>query len=321
MKKYIHFALLTTLGILTTQKIKAVKEHRSLSSKMLEDFGHHYIHFPNIKDPKIYKKALERSKKGFIVPKYVNDLYSFHYNHKYSNTLERIPSGKNPTRTIFYLHGGAFWNDPLLFHFSALKKLSEDNNARIIMPIYPKAPYYNAQQALKFVEKNYRVLLSESDNIIIMGDSSGGGMALSFMQIMRDKKAKLPKKAILLSPWLDITNTNPEIKNIYQKDILLGDYKSLAFQGQKYAGNLDLKDPKVSPIYGELSNLPPIYQFIGSHDIFYADVSKLQSIADKNNYNIHTYYFDKMIHVFSVVPIPEGLHSLKMIGDIIKGID
>lgn len=319
MNKISKIATLLTLGVLGAKKIQAVKENRSLSSLILQDIGNHVIKTHNFHDPAEYHKAFTKSIIGFQLPKYAKQLYQFDYNTGYDETLERIPSGKNPACTIFYLHGGAFWSDPTPFHFKTLKTISEANNARIIMPVYPKAPHHKATEALEFIEKNYLTLLDSGESeIILMGDSAGGGMVLSLIQILRDKQIKLPKLAVLLSPWLDITNSNPQIESISKYDFLLGDYKELTFQGSEYAGNLDIKDPKVSPIYGNLDNLPPIYQFVGSYDIFYADVLKLQNLADENGYEISTHYFSKMPHAFSLLPIPEGRQSLKMITDIIK---
>lgn len=79
-----------------------------------------------------------------------------------------------------------------------------------------------------------------------------------------------------------------------------------------------MKDPRVSPIYGDLTNLPPTYMFTGNHDILNADTMKIKEMAKEQNLDIHVFLYDSMPHIFSLLRIPEGEHSRQMMYQLIK---
>ncbi|MCH4170268.1 MAG: alpha/beta hydrolase [Lactobacillus sp.] len=171
------------------------------------------------------------------------------------------------------------------------------------------------------VLKTYQELLIteqlDASQVTLMGDSAGGGFILAFLQRLRDESLPLPKQAVLLSPWLDVTGSNPKMMDIQPFDPMLN-LPNLIALGQGYIGDLNDHDPLVSPIYGDSANLPPIYSFTGTHDILNADALKFQDKADENNWDVTTYNYDNMNHVFSALPIPEGLDSLTKIATIIR---
>lgn len=222
------------------KKLQASKENRSLGSKVVEDIAEKVIHLPDYIEKESYQKALSDSKQAFVLPEYAKYM-GFDYAAGYTNTLELLPSSGNPERTIFYAHGGAYWFNPMQPHYDTLKQFAENTNARIVMPIYPKAPYYKAIDVYEFMTENYKKLLHElqqdTSNLFMMGDSSGGGFIFAFMQLLRDEKMPLPVKAFLLSPWLDISHTNPDMRALQKDDTFLN-IEILAFQGKEYAGIL-----------------------------------------------------------------------------------
>ena len=131
-------------------------------------------------------------------------------------------------------------------------------------------------------------------------------MALAFLQTLRDRKAqKIPAKTVLQSPWLDISMSNPEIQNYIEKDVLL-DFEGLKDCGKLYAGDLDLKDPVVSPIYGNLEELNNIMVLVSTHELFYPDCIFLQQkIASVPGTTIKLYAKNEMIHDWIILPIDE----------------
>ena len=120
------------------------------------------------------------------------------------------------------------------------------------------------------------VELNPDDDFYFLGDSAGGGFCLSLAQILRNAHfKKMPEKIVLLSPWIDISMSNPEIKELEKKDLLL-DPKSLLICSRNFADDLDLKDPIVSPLYGAMENLNNIGIFVGTHEIFLPDCRRLK---------------------------------------------
>jgi acetyl esterase/lipase len=188
--------------------------------------------------------------------------------------------------------------------------------ADIILPVYPKAPLHHAPEVHAMVLDRYLWLLRERrlrpEDIVLMGDSAGGGLTLSFLQQLRDKALPLPREAFLISPWLDVTDSNPAMKDYQAADPLL-DMDELAFQGRQYAGDLDPKDPLVSPIFGSLAGLPPLTVFAGTHEIFYPDVIRLGELAREQGADIDIRLFPNQIHCFVVLPVREGKAAREII--------
>ena len=128
-----------------------------------------------------------------------------------------------------------------------------------------------------------------------MGDSSGGGLAIGFTQQLRNENKKQPSEIIAFSPWLDITMSNPNIRMYEKKDKILS-IKGLKSAGQKYAGNTDSKDYRVSPIYGDFAGICRISIFIGTNDILIADAHKLKQIMRVQNSNFNYFEYPGMFH-------------------------
>src|SRR5690606_3466899 len=115
--------------------------------------------------------------------------------------------------------------------------------------------------------------------IVFMGNSAGGGLALGFAQKLRNENRTQPQPSqlILISPWLDITLSNPDIRMVDKKDKLLS-IKGLRMAAKAYASSVDGNDFRVSPIYGDFSGLGKISLFIGTNDLFVADARKFKGL-------------------------------------------
>ena len=119
-------------------------------------------------------------------------------------------------KVIFYLHGGAYVSDPASAHFKTVDELSQTLDAKVVFPIYPKAPRYNYLDTLPKIEVLYKKTLEEtssSQNITLMGDSAGGGLALGLAYKLRDDKINQPKDIILASTCLNLSMDNAKIAN------------------------------------------------------------------------------------------------------------
>ena len=155
--------------------------------------------------------------------------------------------------------------------------------------------------------------------IIIMGDSAGGGLALGFSMYLRDNKIDVSNKLILLSPWLDLDMTNMEVK-IYEKLDPMLSILSLKVSGFAWVGGNKekLQNPYVSPIFGKFNDLPYIVTFVGTHELFYPDLVKLDNILNEEKIKHKSIVYDKMNHVFPILPIPEAKKVQNEIIEIIR---
>lgn len=171
------------------------------------------------------------------------------------------------------------------------------SNIDIYYPIYPLAPNHTYKDAYLLILNLYKKLLKENKEIILMGDSAGGGLALGFTLYLQKLNVKLPNKMVLLSPWVDITLSNPSIEEFEKNDPMLSCY-GLVEYAKLWAGDLDLKDYKLSPINGDLSNLPDTLIFTGTNEILYPDLILFDKKLQKNKVKSELIIGKNMNHVY-----------------------
>jgi acetyl esterase/lipase len=189
----------------------------------------------------------------------------------------------------------------------------------ITAPDYPLAPTYTYVDAFDMVVKLYKQMMqtNEAENMILMGDSAGGGFALALAQRLRDEHLPQPGQIILLSPWLDITLTNESIKSIDRKDPFLG-IEGLLEAGKQYAGLTSPDHYLLSPVYGSLKGLGNIFVFAGSNEILVADTRKLKSLAAKQQVEIIYYEYPDMFHAWMLLNLPESKKAKQQLAVLIN---
>lgn len=222
-------------------------------------------------------------------------------------------------RHILYLHGGAYVQCFNLFHWSFLVELTESTGCTVTTPDYPLAPAYTYKDTLAIVSVLYKQILKTTDppNFIVMGDSSGGGLALALAQKMRNEDIAQPGHIILLSPWLDVRLENPGINDIESRDPFL-DRQSLQQAGRLYAGDTNLRHYLLSPINGSLDNLGQISIFIGSREILAPDARKLKELAAAKGIQFNYYEYKDMIHGWMFLNFPESKKARQQIADLVQ---
>lgn len=220
---------------------------------------------------------------------------------------------------ILYLHGGGFVYEIMSFHWKFLERLIEELQCTIIVPIYPLAPRHQYQEVFNMLLPLYQQIISEvnSRNVVIMGDSSGGGISLSLAQLLKEKELPQPGNIILISPTLDMTFSNPEIHEVEKIDPISA-VPALIDIMKWYSGEKSLKYYLISPIYGKFKGLGKISLFIGTHDILYPDAKKFKNIAYAKGIKINYYEYPSMIHVWPLFFFPESRKATKQIIEIIK---
>lgn len=194
-------------------------------------------------------------------------------------------------KTILYFHGGSYMAEASPKHWEFINKIVNDIGATIIMPDYPLTPKNNYKDVFEMIEPFYEKTIEqiEASNLILMGDSAGGGLTLALEEKIAEKGLPMPSRTILISPWLDVRLENPEIDKYEEKDKYLNK-DSLKLAGVLYASDDGMESYLVNPIDGDLSKLKNITIFIGTNDILNPDVKLLKKKAEKqgirrrNNY-------------------------------------
>lgn len=218
---------------------------------------------------------------------------------------------------IIYLHGGAYINDPLLFHLKFIDKIVNNTNIDVYLPIYPLAPNHTYKETYNLLLDLYRKMINKNKKIILIGDSAGGGLALGFTLYLKELKIKLPTKLILISPWIDITMSNNEIKKYEKIDPILSSYGLIEI-GKIWAGDLDLKDYKLSPIYSDMKGLPNTMIIAGKREILYPDIVLLEKKLKNSKVNTTLILENKMYHIYPLYSIIKGKKAFLKIIDYIQ---
>ena len=204
-------------------------------------------------------------------------------------------------KVILYLHGGSYVAETSSNHWRFLEKLVKDTNATIILPDYPLTPKYTYKDVFTMITPLYKEIIEEvqTNNLILMGDSAGGGMGLALLERLSEENVEMPYKTILISPWLDVRLENPEIDNVqkYDKDL---NKESLKIAGIAYAGKDGIDSYLVNPIDGDLSKLKNITIFTGTYDILNPDVHVLDEKANEVNVSLEIKEYEGAGHIWFI---------------------
>ncbi|MDT5281216.1 MAG: triacylglycerol lipase [Mycobacterium sp.] len=184
------------------------------------------------------------------------------------------PSGKY----VVALHGGGYVVQAnVVLEWPDYARMVRDTGATVVVPIYPLVPEGTAGTVVPVMADLISAQIDQhgAENVSVYGVSAGGNLALTSVQELVRRGDPVPSHMVLLSPGLDASLSNPAIPSI--DDPLVS--ASLLSKGQQWAGDLDLTDPLVSPLYGSLAGLPPTAVYAGSVDVVAPDVLLLQDKA------------------------------------------
>jgi epsilon-lactone hydrolase len=228
----------------------------------------------------------------------------------------RQPTGE--TRRLLYLHGGGHVQHMVPPQWWMLGRLVESSGRTAIAPHYHRAPAHHAPDILEQVVAIYADLRAQGGEIAIVGDSSGGGLALAVAMLLRDRGLPLPDRLLLICPWLDLQVSDPAMAAIVPEDPML-DLPGARAAGRWYAGDLPLDDPRVSPIFGDLAGLPPILMLAGSRDVLVVDARRLAAKAAAQGAALSFAEYAGMFHVWPAAPIPEGDRAMAEMAAFLRG--
>lgn len=247
-----------------------------------------------------------------FVLKIVNTKYEYK-TEKTTNRLETeefmgrkiytiIPESEKKTQTIIlYFHGGSYVAKATKDHFEFLENIVDQTGATVIMPDYPLAPKYNYKDVFKMVVPLYKNIIEniEPKNLVLMGDSAGGGLSLALEEKLLEENIEKPIKTILISPWLDVRLENPKIDEVQKQDDELNK-ETLKIAGIMYSAGDEKNNYLVNPIDGNLSNLENITILTGTRDILNPDAHKLQEKASEVGTNIELKEYEGAKHIWMI---------------------
>jgi acetyl esterase/lipase len=225
------------------------------------------------------------------------------------------PKNGTSKNSVLFLHGGAYLHNVFRQHWVFLEQFCLENQIKIIVPDYPLLPQHTFMDAIHFLHLLHDSGKIDLENLHFMGDSAGGGLALAFALHLKNDHKKLPESIILFAPWLDVSLTNPNIKKMAKKDPTLG-VKPIQKIGALWCKN-EFQNPLASPIYGNFSGLPPVFTFIGTHDILYPDCFDFHQKMLKASQSHRLFVYPKLFHDFMMLP---GLKQSKDVRNHLQSI-
>lgn len=239
-------------------------------------------------------KRLVRAVNGVKVDKIVVEGIPAHW-HSLQEPVQKM---------VLYLHGGSYTICSPATHKGLASRIALAARANLLLPAYRLAPEHPFPAALEDALVCYKWLMEQDhkpEDLVIAGDSAGGGLTVALALKLKEMGLPLPAKLVLLSPWVDLAAA-PKM-------------------GLLYAKESELKNPLVSPIYGDLAGLPPTLIQVGGADMIRADSQKLEQKMKAAGVNVEMQVYDGMFHVFQAFAplIPEAKPAIEKIGAFIRG--
>ena len=224
---------------------------------------------------------------------------------------------------ILYLHGGGYIAGSIKSHKGLAAELSRMSKARVLLIDYRLAPEHIFPAAIVDSTKAYRWLISNEgilpNNVIIGGESAGGGLTIATLVKLRNEGVKLPAAAVCLSPWTDLANTGDSLKTNAGMDPFLSaeDVETMA---KLYCGNKNAKNPLISPLYADLQGLPPLLIQVGSAEVLLDDSIRVADRAIEAGVDVELKIWQDMVHAFAILFqwAPEGKEGIEQIGEFIQ---
>ena len=202
-------------------------------------------------------------------------------------------------KVILYLHGGAYTFGSLNTHRDIAARMSKYSGFRVLVLDYRLAPEYPYPAAIEDATNAFHWLIKigiSPNNIAVVGDSSGGGLAIVTMLSLRDHGDQLPGSAVCFSPWTDLAGKGESKTEKNDIDPMIKpDW--LDYMAAFYVCDNDLKNPFISPIYANLQGLPPILIQVGSDEVLLSDSISLKNQALKAGVEVKLDIWEKMWHV------------------------
>ncbi|WP_160718924.1 alpha/beta hydrolase [Bacillus sp. USDA818B3_A] len=229
-----------------------------------------------------------------------------------------------PNKVILYLHGGGYAFCSANTHRPLAARIGKAAGVKVLFPEYRLAPEHPFPAAIEDSVNVYRWLLSQgyaAEDIMFAGDSAGGGLCLATALVLRDQNEPLPAGIVCLSPWVDLTSSGES----YQKNGEVDPYLSLRAvkeAARLYAGAEPLDHPLISPVFADLTGLPPILIQSGTHEILQSDAMMLEAKARDAGVKVSLQVWDGMWHVWQISGdiLPEAKKSTREIGRFIRKV-
>ena len=206
---------------------------------------------------------------------------------------------------LLHCHGGGYSTGSRIYARTLTSKLAESTSMDVLCFDYRLAPEHPYPAATEDAMKvwNYLMLLGYgARDIILTGDSAGGNLALSLTLKLKQEGRLLPRGLVLMSPWTDLTSSGQSFESKAELDPVLN-RAYIDRMVEAYAGGQELKNPLVSPLFGDFEGFPPTYIQVGENEILLSDSERLHQAFVDANVSVRMDMYSGMWHVFQMSPV------------------
>ncbi len=222
---------------------------------------------------------------------------------------------------VFYVHGGGYISGSCSDHRAIVAKIVQGSGKAMLLFEYRLAPENPYPAALEDSLTAYRWLLAQgiaSSQIVIAGESAGGGLALATLLALRDQAIPLPAAGVILSPWTDLTLAGESHRT--RAKVAIDPPGMSAVCSKYYYADHDPTNPYISPLYGDLHGLPPLLIYVGDHEMLLDDAVRFAEKAKAAGVEVGLTVGEGMVHCYPLMApaFPEATQAMAEICAFIK---
>lgn len=302
-----------------------LQTENSIQGKVLRELIAHFTS-DNLIGRKI--KSGELRKKLVEPPWKVPEHYTMSIIQRKTCTMEYLEAEvKNERMVLLQLHGGGYVGAMRNAYRSFAGLYSELGHGMSVLTVdYRVAPEHPYPAALEDAISAYNWLLEvgwQENEIIVAGDSAGGGLTLALCMYLKNQNRKLPAGLIAMSPWTDLMQSGESYITNYTKDPLFGNTHDSLIYSKDYIREEDPTNPYISPLYGNFSGFPPMLIQVGSYEMLLSDSVLVAEKAKKAGVKVRLSVYEGMFHVFqmAMLLIPESKKAWREVGRFLDIIE
>jgi acetyl esterase/lipase len=234
-----------------------------------------------------------------------------------------IVPGSDASRILMFFHGGGYCSGSILSHRRLVTEAGRAARVRTLPIGYRLAPEHPFPAAYDDALTAWRFLRNQdipAAHIAIGGDSAGAGLSVVLINQLRDAHEELPACAWLISPWTDLTMSGSTLVSKDVADPLIHKEYLSELADAYLPGGTNRKDPRVSPLYADLRNFPPILIQIGSAETLLDDATRFAAAAGAADVPVTLEIWPHMIHAWPLwnAHLESGRGALLSAGSFIR---
>ena len=230
-----------------------------------------------------------------------------------------VPADADRDAAVLYFHGGGYCSGSLDSHRGIAGRIARAAGVPVVSLGYRLAPEDPYPAAVEDAVAAYRALFDaglDPSRLAVAGDSAGGGLTVATLVTLRSEGTPLPAAAVCLSPWVDLTQSAPSYEEVGAGDPMVSK-QELDLLAAAYLGATDPRDPTASPLFADLTGLPPLRIEVGGLEVLRDDAVRLAERASADGVAVELVEWPDLIHVFQAFPgelLPEADRSIGGIG-------